>query len=85
MLHLKFVHQFLHAKQINDVFIDETNHIYIAMPMYNLIEYGDNYSDTSGSLWKFKIDEPPTNNADLAIDLIMVFVTLNHLNIKQFL
>ena len=27
------------------------------MPMYNLIEYSDNYSDTSGSLWKFKSDE----------------------------
>ena len=24
--------------EINDVFIDEANHIYIAMPMYNLIE-----------------------------------------------
>ena len=36
--------------ETNDVFIDETNHIYIAMPMYNLIEYSDNYSDTSGSL-----------------------------------
>ena len=27
------------------------------MPMYNLIEYSDNYSDTSGSLWQFKRDE----------------------------
>ena len=27
------------------------------MPMYNLIEYSDNYSDTSGSLWNFKRDE----------------------------
>ena len=27
------------------------------MPMYNLIEYSDNYSDTSGSLWSFKRDE----------------------------
>ena len=27
------------------------------MPMYNLIEDSDNYSDTSGSLWDFKIDE----------------------------
>ena len=36
--------------KINDVFVDEANHIYIAMPMYNLIEYSDNYSDTSGSL-----------------------------------
>ena len=32
-------------------------HINIAMPMYNLIEYNDNYSDTSGSLWQFKRDE----------------------------
>ena len=27
------------------------------MPIYNLIEYSDNYSDTSGSLWQFKRDE----------------------------
>ena len=27
------------------------------MPMYNLIEYSDNYSDTSGSLWQFKRNE----------------------------
>ena len=38
-------------------FIDEVEHINIAMPMYNLIEYSDNYSDTSGSLWQFKRDE----------------------------
>ena len=25
--------------------------------MYNLIEYSDNYSDTSGSLWQFERDE----------------------------
>ena len=33
--------------KINDVFIDEANHIYIAMSIYNLIEYSNNYSDTS--------------------------------------
>ena len=27
------------------------------MPMYNLIEYSDNYSNTSWSLWTFKKDE----------------------------
>ena len=27
------------------------------MPIYNLIQYRDNYSDTSGSLWQFKRDE----------------------------
>ena len=50
--------------EINDVFIDEANHISIAMPMYNLIEYSDNYSDASGSLWQFKKDEISINNVD---------------------
>ena len=53
---------------INNVFVDEANHIYIAMPMNNLVEYSNNYSDTSGSLWQFKRDEVPTNNANLNID-----------------
>ena len=38
------------------------------MNRYNLIEYSDNYSDTSGSLWQFERDEVPANNADLTID-----------------
>ena len=47
---------------------DDANHIYIAMALYNLSEYGDNYSDTSGSLWQFKRNEVPTNNPNLTID-----------------
>ena len=43
--------------EINDIFVDGAEHINITMPMYNLIEYSDNYSDTSGSLWNFKRDE----------------------------
>ena len=31
------------------------------MPMYNLIEYSDNYAKTSGSLWQYFIDEPDDN------------------------
>ena len=38
------------------------------MSMCNLIEYSDNYSDTSGSLWQLKRDEVPANNVDLTID-----------------
>ena len=53
--------------EINETFIDEAEHINIAMPMYNLIEYSDNYSDTSGSLWQFKRDEI-INNADVTND-----------------
>ena len=42
---IKLVHQFLHVRQINGVFVDEANHIYIGIPKYDLTEYSDNYSD----------------------------------------
>ena len=41
-------------REINETFVDKTEHINIAMTTYNLTEYSDNYSDTSGSLWQFK-------------------------------
>ena len=43
--------------EINETFIDEAEHINIKLTMYNLIEYSDNYSYTSGSLWQFKRNE----------------------------
>ena len=36
--------------KLKESFIDEAEHINIAIPMYNLIEYSDYYSDTSGRL-----------------------------------
>ena len=33
-----------------------------------MIEYSDNYSDTSGRLWQFKRDEVPNNNDNLTAD-----------------
>ena len=53
--------------EINDTFVDYADFINITMPMYNLIEYSDNYSDTSGSLWDFKRDEI-VNNAIVTND-----------------
>ena len=53
---------------INDVFVDRAERIYISVLMYNLTEYSDNYSDTSGSLWQFKRNEVPANNVNLSID-----------------
>ena len=35
--------------EINETFIDEAEYFNITMAMYKLIEYSDNYSDTSGS------------------------------------
>ena len=54
--------------KINDIFVDQANHTYLAMPMYNVIGYSNNYPDTSGSLWQFKSDEVPVNNDDLSIN-----------------
>ena len=54
-------------REINETFVDDAEHINIAMPMYNLIEYSDNYSDTSGSLWQFKRDEIE-GDVDLTVD-----------------
>ena len=33
------------------------------MPMYNLIEYSDNYQDSSATLYQYKRDEPPEDEA----------------------
>ena len=38
------------------------------MPMYNLIEYSDNYSKTSGSLWQYRKDIPAVNDDGAVAD-----------------
>ena len=47
---------------MNNTQIDNAEHIDIVMPMYNLIEYSDNYSKTSGSLWQYCKEIPAINN-----------------------
>ena len=39
--------------KINNTQIDNAEYIDIVMPMYNLIEYSDNYWKISGSLWHY--------------------------------
>ena len=39
--------------KINNTQIDNAEYIDIVTPMYNLIEYSDNYSKTSGNLWQY--------------------------------
>ena len=41
------------------------------MPMYNLIEYPDNYADSSGSLCQFKRDQPPINDAGNSLNVAL--------------
>ena len=47
--------------RINNASIDNAQDIDIVMPMYNLIEYSDNYSKISGSLWQYYKDDPNDN------------------------
>ena len=51
---------------INDEHVEKAEDLDIVMPMYNLLEYSDNYQDSTGSLYQFKRDEPPDDNADVA-------------------
>ena len=39
--------------EINNTDLDKAKDIDIVMPMYNLIEYSDNYSKTSGGWWQY--------------------------------
>ena len=41
-----------YRSRINDTDINHAQDIDIVMPIHNLIEYSDNYSKTSGSLWQ---------------------------------
>ena len=51
------------VSHINDENIESAETLDIIMRVYNVIEYSDNYADSSGSLYQFKRDESPINNA----------------------
>ena len=54
--------------EVNNTSVDDTKDIDIVMPMYNLIEYSDNYSKTSRSLWQYCKDIPVINNNNAIVD-----------------
>ena len=61
--------------EINDEHIDTAENLDMVMPMYNLIEYSDNYQDSSATLYQYKRDEPPEANdiLDLTADISSSF------------
>ena len=65
---------------INDEHLDGADNLDIIMPMYNLMEYSDNYSDASESLWQFKRDESPVTAAGNPDDVSTV--NFNSLSFK---
>ena len=54
--------------KINNIQIADAEYIDIVMPMYNLIEYSDNYSKTSGSLWQYCKEIPAVDNGVDIVD-----------------
>ena len=56
--------------EINDEHVDTAENLDTVMPMYNLIEYSVNYQDSSATLYQYKRDEPPEDNAidDLTVN-----------------
>ena len=56
--------------EINDEHVDAAENLDIVMPMYNLIEYSDNYQNSSATLYQYKRDEPPEGDPipNLAVD-----------------
>ena len=49
--------------EINDEHVDTAENLDLVMSMYNLIEYSDNYQDSSATLYQYKRDEPPEDDA----------------------
>ena len=55
--------------EINDEHVDTAENLDIVMPMYNLMEYSDNYQDSSATHYLYKRDEPQDDLANnLATD-----------------
>ena len=51
-----------YISEINNTQVDNAKETDIVMAMYNLLEYTDNYSKTSGSLWQYCKDIPAVDN-----------------------
>ena len=70
------------VSKINNAQVDNAKDIDIVVSMYKLIEYSDNYSKTSGSLWQYCKDIPAVNNIGDIVDF-MELMQLIHLILKQ--
>ena len=54
--------------EINNTQVGNAKNIDIVMPMYNLIEYSDNYLKTSASWWQYCTDMPAVDNNNAIVN-----------------
>ena len=68
-----------YISKVSNTEVDHSIGIVAVMPIYNLLEHGDNSSKSSGSLWQYYRDEPSLTDADAIQD----FTSANQ-NSKSF-
>ena len=54
--------------EINNTHVDDAKDLDIVMPIYNLIEYSDNHSKISESLWQYCKDIPAVDNNNAIVN-----------------
>ena len=52
---------------LNDGNVETADNLDLIMDIYNLIEYFDNFSDSTASLYQYKRQEPLENNANMTV------------------
>ena len=71
--------------KINNTQVDDAHDIDVVMPMYNLIEYSDNYSKTSGISWQYCRDEPALDDNNAIVDFNAANTSTNSFKLKAII
>ena len=67
---IKNCHPFTRASfKLNDEQVDTADHLDLTMNLYNMLEYSDNFADTTGSLYQYKRPEQNKGNNNALPDL----------------
>ena len=63
---IKNCHPFTRASfKLNNKQVDTADNLDLTMNLYNMLEYSDNYADTTGSLYQYKRSEPRDANGNV--------------------
>ena len=63
---IKKCHPFTRATfKLNNKQVDTADNLDLTMNLYNVLEYSDDYADTTASLYQYKIPEPRDNNGNV--------------------
>ena len=71
--------------EINNTQIVNAKDIDVVMNMHNLIEFSENYSQTSERFWLYYTDQPALDNNDIIILLtfLLMMISVFRLHIKK--